>query len=653
VDVSSGGSAADAAAAEAVRAFLKAFRISLNYALLYSSEHASFRRSVEELKRAIDALQRYVHPIEIAITPDSLRIGRVVYDKGLINQELAGTLHSRKIKRIRIEPEATARDLALLVEKISLPPKVIVKSGGVSRMLSEYPRSSFEVEDLDYSQLLRDAGEQIKDVWSYLFKKALATPGGQDLEQYADSFDEIIDGLSGQEIVQSKELMSGLHGLLGVLKRKDEAKYRRSVSKLVGKLVGDRRIVPAELEEMRTFFLDVGETELADALWGQILENKDFDSYNFGLFAALVENDKHSGVADSVKERMREAADMPQVAERVKALFTLSESRAFISSVYRSALMSSLQGLGAGQQPKLSLDREQMATNYHSALLNLLDIESDSGRLSAVVDKLLTEWNQVVKRNDLQYFRDLWSVVERKRDTVADLRRVERELSQVVEGMLLGGAVSDELAYFVDRLRTSAVGPAAYLERIFAAEPVHPWILKLFFRLFPGHFEGLCRDLVKRRDDMGFIWGLVQSLKAVDVPETLETLKRIYAVTNEFVRLEVLEAMSGLAGRDKEFLRAVTSSGSYFIKREAVRVLIRDEAGRRAAADALLSMRTRFGWGSRALLENIGITAEVDLREAVPHLAALSRRRYVWNRRVRGEARKLLRSWGAEVDRQR
>ena len=634
---------------EALQDFIKSFRISLNYILLYSSQHTSFLKSIEELKIKADALLNLLNPIEIGITPDSLVIDGTSYNKGLMYQELSRMFHGRKMKNIRIEKEVSARELALLLEKISLPPKIILKSGGVSKILSQYPKAHFEVEDLDYSQLLKGEGEQVKDIWSYLLKNALETSNSQKLEQYADNFETIIGNFNGKDMAEDEELSRNFHKLLLVIKNKDQGKYSQSVKTILKKIVGEKRIVPGDLDKFKMFFKDTGETELADILWEEIATDKNFDSYNFRLFANLVDKEKHRGIAASLNKKIEGSGADPHIAEKIKSLFSLSEEDAFISEIYRNALTSSLQELHSQLGTKLSFDREQMAVNYHYILLNLLDMETDTKRLAAVIERFLSDWDEIAKRKNMEYLRHLWEVLEkRKKDKilqVAQLKELDRALSQTIEGMLWAKDVPEELEYFVDRLNNSIVGPLVYLSKIFSENIVNSWILKLFLKLFPENLKNFYVNLENRRSDMEFISTIVEGLKTVDVPATLEVLKHIFSISNDLIKIEVLKAMSELPRYDKEFLFSLLKGSNYFLKKEALQILVLDPEGRKIAMDILFLIPSPWGRNNGRLIENIAVAEESNLRLSEPYITALSKRPFFWNSALRKKAKQLLEKW--------
>jgi hypothetical protein len=634
---------------EALQDFLKVFRVSLNYILLYSSQHTSFLKSIQELKIKTDALLNLLNPIEIGITPDSLIIDGTSYNKGLMYKELSKMFHGRKIKNIRIEKAVTTEELVILLEKISLPPKIILQSGGVSRILSQYPKAHFNVEDLDYSQLLKGEGEQVKDVWSYLLKNALETSNSQKLEQYAGNFESIIGNFSGKDMVEDEELRGSFHKLLMVIKNNDKGKYRKSVNAVIKKVVQEKRIMPADLDKFKMFFKDTGETELADILWEEIATDKNFDSYNFGIFANLVDKEKHRGIAAFLNKKIEGSGADPHIAEKIKSLFTLSQDKAFISEIYRNALTSSLREMYSQLGPKMSFDREQMAVNYRYILLNLLDIESDSVRLSVIIERFLSDWDDIAKAKNTEYLRHLWEVIEkRKKDKtppVEQLKELDRALSQTIEGMLWSKDVPEDLEYFVGKLNSSFVGPLVYLSKIFSENIVNPWILKLFLRLFPEHLKNFYGNLENRRSDLEFISTIVESLKTVDAPETLEVLKYIFSVSNDLIKIEVLKAMSELHRYDKGFLFSLLKESNYFLKKEALQILILDPEGRKIAMDLLFVIPSPWGRNNGRLIENIVIADESNLRLSQPYIEALSKRPFFWNSALRKKAKQLLEKW--------
>jgi hypothetical protein len=86
------------------------------------------------------------------------------------------------------------------------------------------------------------------------------------------------------------------------------------------------------------------------------------------------------------------------------------------------------------------------------------------------------------------------------------------------------------------------------------------------------------------------------------------------------------------------------------LKKEALVVLMRDEAHKKKAIEILLSIRNPFGIKNRAILENIRIIEEVGLKEAKAYLISIGKKQFFWNRDIKREVQEILDKWDVRKD---
>ena len=97
--------------------------------------------------------------------------------------------------------------------------------------------------------------------------------------------------------------------------------------------------------------------------------------------------------------------------------------------------------------------------------------------------------------------------------------------------------------------------------------------------------------------------------------------------------------MQGLPEISANFALSVLEKSGARLKKEALRILIRDAQLRRQAAAALLVISSPFGMNNSLLIENIGLCSQAGLKEAGDYLGFLEHRRFFWNRGVREKAK--------------
>ena len=63
-----------------------------------------------------------------------------------------------------------------------------------------------------------------------------------------------------------------------------------------------------------------------------------------------------------------------------------------------------------------------------------------------------------------------------------------------------------------------------------------------------------------------------------------------------------------------------------------------------------MSLSSPWGKYNNLIMENLLLAEELSLREADESLAALAKRRFFWNRRVRARALSILKGWNVRKD---
>lgn len=635
---------------ESLEDFLKGLRITLNYIFLYSKEHRSFIKSVGELKKKIDVLLGFLNPVEVSFSPDSLLIDGTVYKKALLHKELAKMFHLRKIKSIKIKEGITEDELVLFLDKMTLPPKEIWKMGGLSSVLSKTETLHFSVEDLDYSGLLKNEGEEIKDIWSYLLQDAVEKENVQKVYELADNFEKNIGKFKASNFIEDEELNRNLHKFLSFLRDKDKDRFSRCSTAILKFILRDKGVYQkGQLDKIRMFFQHLGEDDFANALWDAIATDDRFDGYSFELFSQLVAKEKHERIASYLTKNVDKSKSLginPRIRKRIRELFSVSE-KTFVSEIYRRALFSLAQDDFSRQG--FSFDRKLLENNFRFVLLNLLAEEKSSGGLTLIVERLLKQWDEIIAEQDLEYIKSLAEVLRKKRtDKLSPsqpLEQMDKHFSNFIENMIWEKEIPRDFEYFLDNLEESSLGPDVYLEGIFSENKINPHILKLFFKFFPDKIQNFYDNLEKRHSDIEFLANIINNLKLIDYGLTIQILKHIFSISNDVAKIEVLKAMRELPEYDKEFIFSVLKEGNNFLRKEALLVLSKDEDSKKKAMEMMFCVSNPWGKKNNFLLENILIVEELDLRWASSYLIALSKRPFFWNRSLRDKSKELLERW--------
>lgn len=638
---------------ETIIDFLKGLRIVLNNASAYFKEHPYFKKSVEIFKQKTDALLPFLNPIKIGVTPNSLFIDDRFWEKIALYTDLAGMLHLRKIKSIEIRDGVSVEELIDFLSSLSLPIREILRRGGLQNILDTEKIPHFSIEELDYSELLRDAGEESKDVWVYLFRATIESGNLDKLNEFADNFEKIIGKFNARDLFEDEELRQSIYDFIMRLKDKEKDKFY-NCSKGLLKLVLRGKNIPEEekLDKIRMFFKDLNNEDLSETLLDAISKEKNFNYLSFAVFSRLFNEDTHRAIAPTLEKEIKNAEFLknnPRIRKKIKEIFSVPDSSS-ISPFYRQALSwlseDNLSGVN------IHFDHELLQANYRFILLNLLSEETDTQSLNLISERLLKECNKVIEERDLGYLKSLWEVMDKRikedKSFTPHLEDLESRIYNFVENAAFEEEPMAGLEYFIDRLKKSSLGFEFYIDKIFNEGKVNAFVLKLLLRLFPENLPSVYENLEKKHSDIEFLEKIVRTLEETEPLKALELLKKIFYLFNNIIKIAVLKSMQVLPSHDNEFLFSILDKADAFLKKEALLILVRNEKERKIALENLFSIYSPFGRKNKVLIEHMAIVENIDLKEAGDHLVVLSKKRFFWNRNIREKAREALKKLNAQ-----
>ena len=632
---------------EALNDFLKGLRIVFSNATAYSKDHPYFIKSVENFRQKVDTLFNFLNPIKIDIAPNSLFLDDRCWDKAAPYVELASLLHFRKIKSIEFREGLTVEELIDFLSSISLPTKEILRQAGVQNILNRKNISHIYTEELDYSELLRDEGEEVRDVWIYLFKKVLEKEDQLKINEFADNFEKIVGKLRTKDLLQDEQLRQNIYNFLNYLKEKQKDRFYNCSKGLLRMILKDKSILQEyRLQNLKAFFNDLDKDALTEILGDEILTDDNFNYLSLIVFSKLIGEDKHKVVASSLKERLKKEELLktnPKIRKKIRELFSISDSSSAIE-LYRHILYPLLDE--SPLEGTFPFEHDVLDVNYRFALLNLLAGEENAEKLSLISEYLLKECANLTEEN-LDYLKFLWETLDKK--IKGDISRSELfeglkdYISNFIENMAFKETPPLDLEYFIDKLEKSVLGYNFYINKIFNEGIVNTYILKLFSKFFPQYLPSFYENLKRKHTDIDFLGRVVESLGGLDSLSGIEILKNIYSFSNNIIRIEVLRAMQKLSRYDNEFLFTILEEGDFFLKRQAFVILAKDELTRKTALQRLLAIPSLFGRKNKLIIENIKVVEDIGLKEAESYLASLSRRHFFWNKNVRDRAKSGLR----------
>lgn len=633
---------------EALEEFLKSFRISLNFILLYSSGHKSFRQSIAVLREKTSELLVHLNPIEINFAPEALYIEEVEYSKMSLHRELAVLFHQRKIQSLKLELGITEEELAILLEKISLPPKEIIKSGGLAAILSAtQTKAHFAVVDLDYSQLLRGEGEEVKDVWLFMFHNTVVGGDSQKIGEFANKFENMIQKFKSQDLVENEEFYIDLRSFLDRLRKTEPAKANRVSREILKAVVKDKSTVidQEKIEKLKVFLSELSQEDYSQFLWNQIVADANFDVESFQLFSRFLSAEEHSKVAEHLSGNLSGQQSLSissNIARKIKELFSSESGISGVSEVYRRAI--STLGEAAIFEQGLVYNRKQLLENYHYILLNLLSEEKNVRQLETIIGRLFKEWDKIIEERNLEYLKCLGEVIRKKELSVHDLPsflRLSEKFYNFIEDFIWGEIVPSEFAAFIETMQGSSFGVEVYLENIFNKGKVNSKILKTFFRFFPDKLSSFYVRLKEKSSDIDFVVRVVESLKEIDSELILSILELIYSFSNDIIKIEILRMMGAAGKYNREFVFDALKGGSHFIRKEALLIFSQKEDYQKAM-EILFTLPNLWGQNNAILAKNLEIVEELKYKTAVPYLERFYRNTVFWNIWLRKRIKQAL-----------
>ena len=265
------------------------------------------------------------------------------------------------------------------------------------------------------------------------------------------------------------------------------------------------------------------------------------------------------------------------------------------------------------------------------------------------LEKLDKEWTDINQNKDYKFLKNLLDAL-RQKDKDGDLpagvlEDAEKRIGETVENDIWNEAIPEDLVKLADALEKNCLGVDFYLDKIFQENKLNVHALKLFFRFFPESLSTFYERLRTRHADLDFLSQVIQILTEIDLPVSLVVLKEIFFSENELIKLEVLKAMQSSKTLDKKFIFSLLGDNSIALKKEALKVLLRDVLNKRRALNLLLGMPSPWGTKNTLILENIMIIEILGLREANEYLLALSKRKFFWNKKLRVRALEVLNKW--------
>lgn len=637
---------------ETLKDFLNTLKISFKNASMYGADHPAFSNSIVRLKQRIEMLFKYFIPISLGFTSGSIYMDGMFWEKGQLFLELAKIFHFRKLKSLEIQEGITADELIYFITKLSISPRDVIKMGGPSKILEDEELKHLIFEELDYSELLKGEGAEIKEIWLALLQEALQTKDDQKMLELADTFEKVIKAYELEEITESDDMIEAMSEFFVYLEGLEPEKFQDCVKEFVRNIMRHKKVLSvAETEKLKRVTENFKEKDLASTLWEEILTDENFDTLNFNIFSTLIQQDKQEGVSHFIANIFRKSEPLrsnPKITKKMEELLADSSSP-MISEIYRNTLATLLKEISFKEE--LSFREDVLFMNYRFMLLNLIERKQSADETITLLNMIFEEWKNITEQKDYECLKALYDILnDRKKELSSnpDHIKMKSKIVNFVERTILQGELSFYFEFFINAIDKSTLDVNVYLDKIFSEGKVTPYTLKAFFKFFKEYLFYFNLNLDQYSSDSKLSDKLINSLGMIDSAISHVTLKNIFQNGDRGTKIKVLQAMQNLSVYENRFLLPILKSKDFQLKSEAFITLMQDETVRYEILQKLFSIPSPFGIRNKRVLENLGIVEKKEVKAARPYLIALIERKHFWNKKLRERAKGILENWYAE-----
>tara|TARA_B100000315_G_C14566897_1_gene583406 strand:- start:64 stop:2004 length:1941 start_codon:yes stop_codon:yes gene_type:complete len=627
--------------------FLKSLRVALTNTSVYFKEHPLFLKAIGELKANTDKLLVISDKILIGITKEAILIGEDQVKDSNLTKNLADFFHLRKIKSLEIKKNVTVEDLIVCLSSVNISPSKIAIQGGVANIIKKVGVLNIVISDLDYSQLLQADGTEYKDMWMFLLGDSLKSDNSNRIKELADNFEKVLKKMKLEELLNDKEVGILINNFFAYLKKIDKERFLSCAQDLTKVILKAKALPKKEnLELIKSIFGHIEPEDISEILAKIIEGNDNIDDVNFSLFSTLFGSKEHSKIASNLAKNFDAKGFLgknPQTIIRMRELFSM-EGNPFIVEIYRKNLSFLIDGVRFGKG--FNFDKNILKRNYQLVLLDLFNLEFNNNEVLAILDVILARLKESLNENDLKFVKDFIELVHNKNNNSAKeneyFKAIQEKISGFVEQAVFAKDSLANLEWFIGLMTSSTQDYKFYLEKIFKEEKISSTTLKLFFKFFPDKISSFYASLERESFNVDFLKKIMNSLVGIKKEICLDIFKRIYNISNNYLRLEVLKRMHNLALVDAAFLASIIKKENFFQRKAALMALVNNPESRKKIAGELLAITNPFGIRTKTICENLHLINEVPFKEAQPYLTALTKYRFFWNRTIRKIAGNII-----------
>ncbi|MCF7886920.1 MAG: hypothetical protein K9L71_00710 [Candidatus Omnitrophica bacterium] len=618
--------------------FVKKFKVALTNCSVYFPQHPIFSQSVNNFKKDINSIAQNEPCLLIKVKPKALIVNEKSLEERSSYKDLAAFFHRRKIKSIKIEKEITAEELSKFLVNISSSEKNILAKGGIKKILKENEVKNIEINELDYSQLIKGEGKEVKDIWNYILRPEDAQGNNKvTANKFVDKFRKTTEKYGIKEILEDRKMSKQLLDLFEKIEDKDN--FKKVVGSLVKSILDDKRLEKiTNKEQFKSLFSKIDSQDLANFLSRFLQSDKSFNPSSFRLFSTLISPDAHKVVAGSLNKEIKAGKSKFDIDKTRDLLGSLDDQN--IIPIYQKNL--SLDNLGGVSNKESFFDYNHLHQNYRLLLLDLFFYETNGSRLSLILEKILLEIEEDFLEN-IEFVNKFAKIyIEKTTNTgPKELNSTIKKVWSQSEKNIFKTNDFRNFIFLTKVLDATTLDIYFYLDKI-EEKKFNSLVLRLFFKFFPKQIDKLYEKIKSKRKDFDFLKKIITDLKLSNHFAALDLLKRLFDLVPILVKIEILDIIKNYSQCDQNFILPLVNSQSFHIRKKSVEIAIKFPQLHKQIAQKLLSLSNYFGFNSKIILENLEIINQNYISQARPFLDKLARMNFFWNRQIRKKAKQIL-----------
>ena len=594
--------------------FLKSLKVALNNSLIYFKDHPLVLRSIEDLHKKINDLIKFVSPIRIIASKDTLFLENKLEDSKL-NKELAEFLHFRKIKSIEFYSGISFNELLYFVFNLGKPIKDIFKAGGLTNILKNKDIKNIIVEELDYSELLLSEGKELKDIWVFLVRDFLNKDNLEKIDLLINNFSKILNNFDLQNFLKDKDFQRTIFDFLSYLEKKRDNRLR-SCSKELLRFFLKNNVEISDFEKLSYFFKVLSNLEFLEIFIDELIENGEFDEKAFSLLLGIAKLDNKT-ILENLEDRFKNLSIDFKTKKRIRKLF-------FESNILQKYNYNFSPLLKYIDSKEFTLEYNLPFENYFKILLYLLKKANSENTIKIIVENFLLYWDEFEKIKDMKFFEELFVTFLEKK-LLKEFWEFIYKVKQLIEDRL----IQDDFCFKtfnknIFKNIKNIYNFEFYLDLIFNKKKINTNILFLCFNAKNFNSSIFLKFLKLKIFDEYFINKLIDCVKEIDSKISFEILKYIYHLSKS-LRQKALIAMQNLSLFDEDFLFSLLKNKDKEIRKNAIIILLKNNNLKEKVLCSIFCIFNPFGIKNRFIIENINIIKELNLGFLLKDLKCLKK----------------------------